>query len=891
MKLTGHGIAGNALRSLLLLTLLLASLLVGSLSHASSFDHTLPEKLFSDPDLCAYAPCADVVPDANQFSPRMGKPPYVEAYHSAPGNTQRQLLGYVFLSTDVVDIPGYSGKPIITLIGMNPKGIITGVRILKHSEPLLLSGIPESVLIRFINQYVGKYVGDKIEIGESRPNEGVIGLDAISAATVTVISENQVILHSSIAIAKQVGILKSMERPSAHLMPATDQVKDWPALVADGSLQRLTVEPSAVGLPTTGRPYMDLYFGYLNAPDIGRSLLGEEGYENLMSRLKPDEHAIAVIGNGTESFKGVGFVHGGIFDRILIGQDMDSFTFRDIDSLVLNNIHAAHAPPYSEAAIFILRSPNFSAAYPWRLIFRGSKLDPKTAQPVFTNFEKEYWLPGQYLQGGHPAYTPPDPTWLRIWKGRPLEITLFLLFLLAGGALYALRDPLIRRASHKDKRWVNIPKYALWLVAIGFAGFFLMAQPSITQVLTLLHALLFKWEWPLFLSDPFIFLFWWFIIITVFFWGRGMFCGWMCPYGTMTELLYKIAGKLGLKRWQRELPVKLHDKLKWLKYAIFLGLFAASFHSLELAEQLAEIEPFKTTFLVGVWNRSWPYVLFWTVLIVASLFTERPFCKYLCPLGASLAIPSTFRWWGLKRKNECGPCKACAVGCESQAIDRTTGQIDQRECLLCLDCMILYYDDHACPPLVKERKHRGKTGQALTAIGANGYYIPIVPVTPAPSQVQIQAKHTHAPPARLSVAAWMGAEIVDLFPWRGSVIKEDLIYNIIGLILASLTTWAWLLCAAGKLEHQPVLGWWLAWSLYEVAVRMKVKPVVREGAWWERRLRPANWADMAAYVGIKNILLASLLFFVIAHDTGLSPWLQHLPEMHGLEVSPAPPSP
>ncbi len=55
-----------------------------------------------------------------------------------------------------------------------------------------------------------------------------------------------------------------------------------------------------------------------------------------------------------------------------------------------------------------------------------------------------------------------------------------------------------------------------------------------------------------------------------------------------------------------------------------------------LAEKLAEVEPFKTTFLVGVWNRSWPFVTFWSVLMLASAFFERPFCKYLCPLGAAL---------------------------------------------------------------------------------------------------------------------------------------------------------------------------------------------------------------------------------------------------------------
>jgi NosR/NirI family nitrous oxide reductase transcriptional regulator len=37
--------------------------------------------------------------------------------------------------------------------------------------------------------------------------------------------------------------------------------------------------------------------------------------------------------------------------------------------------------------------------------------------------------------------------------------------------------------------------------------------------------------------------------------------------------------------------------------------------------------------------------------------------------------------------------------------------------------MILYYDDHACPPLVKERKSRERLGQALTPIDAGGYFI------------------------------------------------------------------------------------------------------------------------------------------------------------------------
>ncbi len=703
---------------------LLVGLALGSGALADTYEVKLPPELATSPRMCDYAPCKDVIPGANTFSERKGQPWYVEAYKDEAG--QKKLLGYVMLSTDITDIPAYSGKPVVTLIGMDTAGKFTGVKILKHSEPILLLGIPESALVKFNNQYLGKFVGDNIEIGKSRPEENLIGLDAITGATVTVIAQNQVMMTSGGEVAKQVGILKPVIRPQARF-PAATATPSWSDLVADGSVQRLTVKPEEVGLKSDGRPYMDLWFGYLNQPTIGRAILGKDGYEGLMSRLKEGEHAIFIIAsNSMDSFKGSGFVRGGLYDRVQVRQDKDSFTFRDLDYLNLWGISASGAPTFNESAIFIVRGKSFSAAYPWKLVFLGNKIDKETAAKTFANFDKEYWLADKYLEGGRPVVVKPDPTWLKVWKDKVVEIVAFTALLLVIAAAYASRDKLVRRSNRKNKWPVNAFKYTGWVVSIGFVGFYAMAQPSITQVLTWFHSLLFQWKWELFLSDPLIFIFWLFIIVTVFVWGRGLFCGWLCPFGSLSELLYKIGQAVGLKRFQFHLPQALHDKLKWLKYAVFFGLLAVSFFSMGLAEQLAEVEPFKTTFLVGLFNRSWPYTLFAGGLLGLSIFTERPFCKYLCPLGAALAMPTTFRWFGLKRKDECTSCKACAKGCGSLAID-TKGNIDQRECMLCLDCMVLYYDDHACPPLAQERKRRDKAGQPLTPINGKGYFIPIHP--------------------------------------------------------------------------------------------------------------------------------------------------------------------
>ena len=710
-------------------------------ARASVYDVELSQQLLHGPDLCAQAPCADVMPQAQRFSLRKGRPSYVEAFGRDAAGADK-LLGYVFLSTDVVDIPAYSGKPIITLIGMDTAGIITGVRVLKHSEPILLAGIPESTLLKFIAQYVGKPGDAKLEIGHGDSASGAIGLDAISGATVTVIAENQVISRSAYEIGRQVGIFKALARAPARYTAIGERLS-WEQMLKEGSVSHMLVKPQDVGAGGGG-PWLDLYFGHLNVPSVGASVLGEAVYRRLMGELQPDEQAIFIIASGQASFKGSGFVRGGIYDRIQVRQDPVSFTFRDTDYQNLYAIDAPGAPAFKESAIFIVRSDSFNPAWPWQLTFLANKVDAQSGVKAFVHFDQQYWLPSRYLVGGRPIVDQRAAAWESIWKGRRVQIVLFLLVLAFACAMYSQRDRLVRASTRKHKPWISRPRHVLWFASVAFLGFYLKAQPSITQVLTWFHSLLNQWKWELFLSDPFIFLFWWFIIISVLVWGRGLFCGWLCPFGSLQQLALSIGKAVGLKRYQSLLPKPLHDKLKWIKYAIFALLLGVSFFSMETAEKLAEIEPFKTTFLVGVWNRSWPFWIFIGAILGWSFLSERPYCKYLCPLGAGLAIPGRLRLFGLKRKAECTTCHACAAGCGSHAID-SAGRIDHTECLLCLDCMVMYYDDHACPPLVKERKSRGQKGQALTPIDAGGYFIALDTVRGA---LKAKVAEADKPPAK-----------------------------------------------------------------------------------------------------------------------------------------------
>jgi len=224
------------LAALFLLLALCASAARGG---TGSYEAALPAELDTAKNLCALVPCAEVFPGARSFSERLGQPPYVEAY-GEPAAGKPTLLGYVMLSTDITDTPAYSGKPVVTLIGMDVQGRFVGIKVLKHSEPILLLGIPESALLNFNRQYIGKSVADKIEVGQSRPDEGVLGVDAISGATVTVITQNQVLMTAGTTVARQVGLMAPTVHAPAHFA-LSGQRLSWAQLVRQGSVQRLRV--------------------------------------------------------------------------------------------------------------------------------------------------------------------------------------------------------------------------------------------------------------------------------------------------------------------------------------------------------------------------------------------------------------------------------------------------------------------------------------------------------------------------------------------------------------------------------------------------------------------------------------------------------------------------
>ena len=517
---------------------LLCLLFAASLQAADFADHY--------PQLRGFFPAADRIGGLE------GAPPAAPVYRG------KSLLGYAYLSTDVVRIPAYSGKPIGMLVGFDISGRITGVEIVQHEEPILVIGISDERLQQFARQYIGKSVTDKIAIGGTR--EGYVTIDAISGATITMMVENASIMQSVRKVAETRGIKFSPQAAGAAAKP-----------------------PAGTARPTT----------------------------------KPD------------------------------------------------------------------------------------KAGPSAFAPVVAAPEEE-------------------PIWVSVWNTRVFEISVLLaglgfLTLILVFQDWLTRHPLLLRRV----------RTGFLLYTLLFIGWYGLAQLSVINVLTFTLAAMHGFQWESFLIDPMMFILWSFVAVTLLLWGRGVYCGWLCPFGALQELTYQVFQKLRLPRF--EIPAMVHERLWALKYIILLALFGLSLQSLTQAERLAEVEPFKTAITLR-FAREWGFVLYAVALVLLSALNRKFYCKYLCPLGAALTIPGKFRIFDwLRRHRECGrPCQVCAAECEVQAI-RKDGEINANECHYCLDCQVTYWNDHKCPPEVDRRKRREKSVRARelvrgmeTTFGASG---------------------------------------------------------------------------------------------------------------------------------------------------------------------------
>jgi len=719
--------------------------------------------------LAAYleqVPPGDLIPGAERFGEVQDDPPAAPIYRGG------ERVGHALLNTDYSRAIGYSSKPISILIGIDTQGVIRGTRLVEHHEPIVLIGIPEGKIRRFLDHFLG--------FDATQERDAKAAVDIVSGATVTVLVMEDSVLWAAQQAARRLG-LGAVAPATAETHAATRavdrdrpaEVKDWASLLEEGAIapMRLSVadvneafaamdEPEAARRPEEGAPddtFIELYTGLLTIPTVGRSLLGERRWENLRERLEPGEEAIFVAGRGRYSFKGSGYVRGGIFDRIELSHAGGTTRFHDYEHTRLGQLAAAGAPALDEVSLFTVpAAAGFDPARPWQLRLLVQR-ETGPLSKVFTRFTTEYRPPAQYLtappaaagsgeagaaageqarrrrQVGGPPPDRADALWRGVWERKRAPITGLAVLLAVVTVIFFFQNWLTRRPA--VLKWTRFTVLAVVLVWLGWWS---NAQLSVVNIFTLTNSVLSGFSWSYFLMDPLVFILWSATAAGMIFWARGAFCGWLCPFGALQELTNRAGQRLGIR--QISVPFAVHERLWPIKYILFLLLFGLALYDLALAERFAEVEPFKTAIILN-FVRDWPYVVYAIALLVIGLFIERFFCRYLCPLGAALAIPArlrTFEW--LKRWPECGTqCHRCARECPVQSI-HPEGHINVNECIYCLHCQELYFDEHRCPHNVTRRLKRerrmalGRRGQQdYTAADAGAHEPPGEPAVHAVS--------------------------------------------------------------------------------------------------------------------------------------------------------------
>lgn len=295
------------------------------------------------------------------------------------------------------------------------------------------------------------------------------------------------------------------------------------------------------------------------------------------------------------------------------------------------------------------------------------------------------------------------------WGQRKVAIATMGTALIALLSILFFQDWLVKRPTLY--RRIRIGYLLFTAVVIG--GVF-SAQLSIVNLFAFLQNVSSGFSWSTLLIDPVIFLLWTFVAVSLLLWGRGVFCGWLCPFGAIQELIHMAARKFELPSFAP--PHFVHERLWAIKYFMLIGLFGVSLESFGTMSALVEVEPFKTVALN--FDRPWYFVLYAAVLLVAAAFTGKFYCKYLCVLGAGLSIFGRLRIFDwLHRRNQCGnPCQSCANLCPIGAI-KETGEIISHECHYCMECQVAYWDKNFCQALLpRQKRQRGSEGSTETEV-------------------------------------------------------------------------------------------------------------------------------------------------------------------------------
>lgn len=634
-------------------------------------------------------------------------------------NSGGAQAGYVFETEPMAPLPGFSGAAINVLVVLDLEGRFLDVQLISHNEPIFVSGLPEKLFFDFFKQYRGHSISDSLVVGSpygaGSDGSALVYLDGVTKGTASVRIAHESILAATLKVAREKmnGISTG---PPAY--PDMDYVEElsWDDLVAEGIAARKTVlnrdidakfagtlweddDPEANENPDA--PYLDLWVIDLGAPSIAQAVLSEGGLEELQQfmSISTTDEPVLVIDTARHGLVTEDFVRNTSPDLISAEQGGFPIAFRDSDIYV--ELNDALPDALHDGAALILRTDRrlgFDPTADWVLRIKALRKHG-SFQPELGSVDLEltHATPERFY--ARVEAVKPVPPWVDALRNRQADLIVLGVFLTALLAVLGLR--LNRLAGHRHFAAIRLGVLAFVTCFIGWWG---QGQLSIATPLAVARTALEGGSYAFLLYDPFSLAIWGVTILGFVLWGRGLFCGWLCPFGALQEFARHLGRILRLPQIE---PSQAWDgRLKWIKYGVLAALVLMLLTAPARLDKAIEVEPFKTA-ITTFFLREWYYVAYAVGLLVLSMMLFKGFCRYVCPLGAVMAIGGLVRGqdW-IERRDECGsPCQLCKVKCSYGAIKKT-GEIQYSECFQCLDCVTIHDDRTQCVPLILAAKRR-----------------------------------------------------------------------------------------------------------------------------------------------------------------------------------------
>ena len=673
---------------------------------------------------------------AERLGPEEGSPPAIAVYQGD------KIVAYVFSTLDIIKPRGYSTTPFDVIAGVDLGGRITGAKVVFHNEPHVFDDpLRQTKLDTFLAREAGRPL---------RGDEGALPPDFVAGATVSARAMRAAVRTTAALVLRPRAARTVAAAPTSEVVEGF-KLASWDSLLASGAVahRRVTTGEVAAALAQAGatdaklevplgqgdRLYIDFATALFTLPTVGGNLIGMVDFEDYKRQLPGDGQAIFVASSGPYDFLGNKFFldsEGHRFDRLRVVQDGKTFGFVQANyrwtHLTAEGVHGVQ-----NAGLFALPADaGFDPLKPWRLeiLVNGAG-----ATPVTVAFGLDYKVPdAQTLasldeaerrarpvvadQTGGADWQdtdfqlalefepPPIPPWVEAWHDSRTNVAILAVLLSVLTLIFIFQATLARfRLAHR------LVRNGFLLVVLVWLGWIAGVQLSMVNVVNYVKGPFSGVDLGFYLAEPLMVIIAIYTLVSVVLIGRGVFCGWLCPFGALQELLGQLSRALGVPQWN---PSAALEKRLWMgKYIAAAAVLALVLTGIDPAGATLEIEPFKTA-ITSKFIRAWPYVLYAGALLAIGLFSERAYCRFLCPLGGILAFLDRFHLLDLlKRRPECGnPCHLCERSCPVRAIENT-GKIITSECFQCLDCQVEYYDDKRCPPLVRAAKSRAAPRPAV----------------------------------------------------------------------------------------------------------------------------------------------------------------------------------